>query len=67
MLWVFDDYKYVYSNNAGIDFRRQSTDTFMTSEVDPCAVKFESATLPYALIILSGHIITLINYTICRY
>ena len=57
MLWVNDHYKDVYSYSAVIDFRRQSIDTFMTSKVDPRAVKVKSATLPNAVIILSGHII----------
>ena len=40
ILWVYDQYKYVYSYSAGIDFRRQN----LTSKVDPHAVRVNPET-----------------------
>ena len=40
MLWVYGQYKYVYSYSAGIDFSRQ----ILTTEVDPRAVRVKHST-----------------------
>ena len=35
VLWVYNQYKYIYSYSAGINFRRQ----ILTSKIDPRAVR----------------------------